>query len=417
MTEYLKTAKSITGLLAWSSMYFAILASVLYIVSNDNSQYITALIMLLPFAGTIFFCMRAKNIIIYVAYHIGLIVLVWVLEGTPAAQGLKNTWVLTAAVLLQMILFLSKRIRAGSRKYFLSLPPILAVVFFILWIIANGMKLPSLAFVLVITACIYMLSCVLGIYLANMADYIDSNNQMANMPVSALIRSGNNQITVFMLLGITAVMLFTNMGLDRLLEQLKNLLLSGIRFLFSFAPNNTENIAPAPETATPSAPIEPPITADDSVPSPIAEAVSNIFITIVQIALIIGAVVLVFYILYQIWQRFNVFSFHRKKSKTAPDTEDVIEKLDTVKTRRYKFSFSPALPEDKIRRIYYKKIQSRHKKEPLDPAMTPKDLTESIHPADNEAAREFTRIYEQARYSGQPSPQDTAAYKNLSKKL
>lgn len=417
MTEHLKTAKSITGLLAWFSLYFAILASVLYIVSNDNSQYITALIMLLPFAGTIFFFMRAKNIIIYVAYHIGLIILVWVLEGTPAAQGLKNTWVLTAAILLQMLLFLSKRIRAGGRKYFLSLPPMLAVVFFILWIIANGMKLPSLASVLVITACIYMLSCVLGIYLANMADYIDSNKQMANMPVSALIRSGNSQITVFMLLGVTAVMLFTNMGLDRLLEQLKNLLLSGIRFLFSFAPNNTENIAPAPETSAPSAPIEPPIAADDSVPSPIAEAVSNIFITIVQIALIIGAVMLVFYILYQIWQRFNGFSFHRKKSKTVSDTEDVIEKLDTVKTRRHKFSFSPALPEDKIRRIYYKKIQSRHKKEPLDPAMTPKDLTESIHPVDNEAAREFTRIYEQARYSGQPSPQDTAAYKNLSKKL
>ena len=54
--------------------------------------------------------------------------------------------------------------------------------------------------------------------------------------------------------------------------------------------------------------------------------------------------------------------FKRKsRRKDTPENEDIIEKLTAPEGRRI-FRLRPGMPEDKIRKIYYKKIQSGHKK-------------------------------------------------------
>lgn len=417
MTDRLKTIKTVTDVLSWLALYFAVLATVLYCTASDSQSYILAGTMLIPFGGTMLLYARSKNLAIYVAYHLLLCLLCFGLLRTTISPGAVRVGILIAAIIFTGILFLAKRVHAGDRALELGLSPFLAVIFFILWIIADGMKLPSLCAVLPVAACLYMLSQVLGIYLSNMIAYIESNKGMANMPASALIRSGNGQMGIFMILSFLAILLFTHMGLDQLLNQLKSLLLAGIRFLFSLAPNNTDEVVQEAVSTSQTPSMEAPVL-DSEGPSPIAEAISDMFVSVVKIGLFVAAAILIVYGIYQLWLRFNGFSFQKKKKARGNDgVEDVVEKLDTKKKNRRAPWFSPALPEDKIRRIYYKKIQGRHKKEAVNQSLTPEELTASIAPADSDAAKEFTRIYEQARYGREPQPQDVAAYKNLAKKL
>ena len=416
MTKALKRIQTATYIVAWFSLYFALVSFALFIAGNDISRFLKALLMLLTFGGTIFLSARAKHMSIYILYHGGLIALLWGLERTAAAQGIADVCILTAALLIQAIILLVKRIHTAGREYQLKLSPLLTVIFFILWIIVSGMKLSPLAGLLPVIACIYMLATVLGIYLDNMMDYIESNKQMANMPAAALIRSGNVQMAIFMLLGVAGIFLFTHIGLDRLLEQLKNLLLAGIRFLFSLAPSSTDEATQAPVNTPQMPSVETPLNAPEA-PSRLMIAISNVLMTVVEIALIVGAAALAIYIIYQIWQRFNGISFQKKKAREITRTEDVIEKLEAPKHRRHSSLFTAALPEEKIRRIYYKKIQGRHKKDPVSPNLTPTELTQSINPQDSDAARQFTQIYEQARYSKETPGIDSTAYKNLGKRI
>lgn len=418
MTDKLKKARNITDLFTWFSMYFSFVAFVLCFADNKNSQYILALAMLIPFTGTILLSIKTGNLAIYTAYHLILIIFIWIIQYFSSAPGIVNAGILTAAIIIQMIVFLSKRLHSKNHQRFLSISPVLAVLFFILWIFADGMEISSLTKILPIAACLYMLCSVLGIYLTNMINYIESNREMANIPAYALIRSGNGQMAIFMVLAFAAILLFTNAGLDRLLSQLKNLLLSGIRFIFSFAPNNTETIdsvtAETAETFT-----ETPSFVQESESSPVMMAVSDFLMTIIQIVLIIGAAAVIIYGIYQLWLHFNGFSFKRKSAKEAPDElNDVIEKIQSPLRRRSRiWSMGSGLPENKIRRIYYKKIQSKYKKQPVKRSLTPQELTDSIKPSDKQIASEFTEIYEQVRYSRDPRQVDPGAYKNLAKKL
>ena len=152
--------------------------------------------------------------------------------------------------------------------------------------------------------------------------------------------------------------------------------------------------------------------------SPILIAASDFIMALFRVILVVGAAALVIFMIYQLIQRFNGLTVSRSKEMAKePESEDVIEKIITPKGRRTSFFFSSALPDDKIRRIYYKKISGRHKKSPIDRSMSPQELTESISPQDSEAARQFTEIYERVRYSGRTETEDVAAYKNLAKKV
>lgn len=418
MTEKLKTGRNLADLLCWCCMYFGLCASVLYLITQNSNQFIIALTLAVTLIGTVYLSVRARAIF-YIGYHILLIAITWGFSRTLASPGLISTWAITVLILFQMILFFSKRLHSKEQARYLKASPALAILFFVLWIISNGMGHGILSTVLVVTACVYLLSSILTMYLTNMLSYITGNRQMANMPVRALVHSGNFQISLFMLLALGAMVMFTNMGLGQLFNGLKNLLLAAVRFLFSFAPSNEETTysqaqtsAPLPDMETNTAPLP-----DDGT-SPILIAASDFIMALFRVILVVGAAALVIFMIYQLIQRFNGLTVSRSKEKAKePESEDVIEKIITPKGRRTSFFFSSALPDDKIRRIYYKKISGRHKKSPIDRSMSPQELTESISPQDSEAARQFTEIYERVRYSGRTETEDVAAYKNLAKKV
>lgn len=420
MTENIRKACYITDLLSWFFLYYAFLSTGLYMVNMDIRPCLVSLLTVIPFSGTVLLSQRAKNAVLYVLYHAALLLPVWLCYGVASVLNLGNALLLTAAVLVPFILFFTKRLHAEKDTHYLSISPYMAVVFFILWIIADQMAYGPLATLLLICACIFLLTCILGQYLNNLYAYVENNAQVANMPLGAILHSSHGVMAIFMVLALACILLFTSLGLGRLITALKNLLLSGIRFLLALVPQNTgENTAMADIIEETQAAAQQPMMMDDGGTSPIMVAISNVIFTILQIALILGAAALIIYTIYQLYRRFGSFSFHKKaKAAGGQDCNDVIEKIAAPRKIRRSIFPGGRMPEDKVRRIYYKKIQSGHKKEPVPASQTPTQLTQALSQADTEAGAKLTELYEKARYSPHPTtPEDIALAKSLAKKI
>lgn len=420
MTERIRKACYMTDLLTWFLLYYGILCIGLYTYNNNITPCLVALLTVLPFAGTVLLSQYAKNAALYVLYHAALLAAIWLCHFLlPAFLDMGNALLLTAAVIVPFLLFFTKRLHAEKDAHYLNITPLLAMVFFILWIIADQMDFAPLATLIIAAACGFLMLCLLGQYLNNFYDYMENNSQVANMPIGAILHSSNGVMAIFMVLAMACILLFTNLGLGRLITALKELLLSGIRYLLSLAPESEPTQYSANVAAETGAAAQPQFMAEDGGTSPIMIAISNVIFTILQIALIIGAAVLIIYTIYQLYRRFGSFNFNKKaKIAAQDDCNDVVEKIVTPKRARRSFLFTGTMPEDKIRRLYYKKIRSAHKKEPVPQTQTPSELTQSLQPSDLEAAARFTALYEKARYSNHaPTAEDIASAKSLAKKL
>lgn len=453
MTDTLKKVCTAAGFFSWCCLYFACVSCILTLISNDPADFLTALILVIPFAGTLLLSRSTKNAALYIGYHILLLAVIWGMDQAGLFLQAWRPWVFSGLILAAMIIFFAKRIYSGKtddddmpqpdhpapapaagpghssqspdapegparsrRSTYFSVHPAAAVVFFILWLAADALDAPQTAMAMTLCACVFLLTAILTIYLTNIEDYISGNRQIANIPIKAIIRSGNGSITAFLLLGLVLMAVFTHMGLERFLTGLKDLLLAIIRFLFSFLPQGND-AAPVPETEVQaSSPSGFPLEGGET--SPIMEAISNFLVAFMQIALILGAAALVIYIVYQLWSRFLGSSLKKESSAKDPSgPNDVVEKLKKTPSSKRGPLFFSSLPKNKIRRIYYKKISGRHKQAAIDPSMTPDQLTRAIAPNDPEAARKFTEIYEKARYSKTPDDGDISAYKELSGKI
>ncbi len=228
-------------------------------------------------------------------------------------------------------------------------------------------------------------------------------------------------MTAFMVLCLAAMVIFTNMGLGRVVSGLGTLGKYFLRWFFSLFPESESSVQTITETVEESmAPMENPMMSlEDDGTSEVMVALSDVLVSILQIVLIIIVAVGIIYGIYQLFQRFGHTTFE-KKAKKQDDEEtydDVVEKLVTQKNKRRSL-FGERLPEDKIRRIYYKKIQGAHKKENVNTSLTPQELTEKAAQKSNDYTDEFTRIYEQARYGPEGNQNlDASYYKSVAKKI
>lgn len=420
MTENIRKTSYMADLLSWFFLYYAILITGLYTLNKDIRSCLLALLTVIPFAGCVLLSQRAKNAVYYILYHAALLGLIWLCHSAVPLLDLSNALLLSAAVLVPFILFFTKRMHTAKDTHYLKISPYMAIIFFILWIIADQMAFGALATLLLVCACVFLLMCILGQYLNNLYAYVENNAQVANMPLGAILHSSHGVMAIFMVLALACILLFTNLGLGRFITALKDLLLSGLRFLLSLAPESEPaDFAPTEIIEETQGSGQMPMMMDDGGTSPIMVAISNVIFTILQIALIIGAAALIIYTIYQLYRRFGSFSFNKKdKAADGQDCNDVIEKIITPKKQRRSIFSGNRMPEDKIRRIYYKKIQSNHKKEPVPVSFTPTQLTQTLGSSDNEAGARLTQLYEKARYSPhETTSEDIAMAKSLSKKL
>ena len=73
MTDTLKKVCTAAGFFSWCCLYFACVSCILTLISNDPADFLTALILVIPFAGTMLLSRSAKNAALYIGYHILLL--------------------------------------------------------------------------------------------------------------------------------------------------------------------------------------------------------------------------------------------------------------------------------------------------------------------------------------------------------
>lgn len=408
-------------LLCWFCVYYSIICTALVLTGSPVAACLWSIILLIPFAGTVILSMRAKNAFLYVLYHIFLLVCLWfILHFTGNISG-ATPWIFTVGIVAAFVIFFSKRTHISESKHYLKVIPAVVFVFFVLGIIANNFDAAYLSPLYLICACIYLLGYILSKYINNLNDYISGNRQVANMPVTSIKKASHGLMAAFMILCLAAIVIFTNMGLGRIVSGLGTLGKHFLRWFFSLFPESESSVQTITETVEESmaAMENPMMSLEDDGTSEVMVALSDVLISVFRIALIIIVAVGIIYGIYQLFQRFGHATFDKKAKKQEDEEtyDDVVEKIVTQKNKRRSL-FSERLPEDKIRRVYYKKVQAAHKKDAVDKTMTPKELTAKISQKDSEYQNEFTQIYEQARYGPEADQNlDVSYYKNLAKKI
>ncbi len=408
-------------LLCWFMVYYSVICTLLILTGSPALSCLWAIALIIPFAATILLSLRAKNAFLYVLYHIVMLICLWlILYFTGNLRGFVP-WILTLGMVVTFVVFFSKRIHVSENDHYMRVIPVIVFVFFILNIVANNFDAGHISPLYLICACIFLLSYLLSKYLNNLNTYIGNNRQVANMPVSSIKKSSYGLMTAFLILSVACIVIFTNMGLGRIVSGLGTL---GKHFLQWFFSQFPESESTAPTIAeniqeTMAAMENPMMSMEEDGTSEVMVALSNVFMSIVQVALVIIIAIGIIYTLYQLYQRFGHISIEKKdKGQFSEETfDDVVEKIVTQK-QKHRSIFSERLPEDKIRRIYYKKIQGAHKKESVNTTLTPWELTEKLSPKHEGFANEFTSIYEQARYGPETEQNfDVNYYKNLAKKI
>ena len=410
-------------LLCWFTIYYSVICTLLTLTGSPFSACLWSIILVIPFAGTVIFSLRAKNAFLYILYHIFVLIgLGLILYFTNNLVGFVP-WILAAGIIIPFIVFFSKRTHLSENTHYLKVIPVAVFVFFVLGIIANNTDAGHLNPLYLICACIYLLGYLLSKYINNLHAYINGNRQVANMPVSAIKKSSYGLITAFMIMSIACLFIFTNMGLGRIVSGFGTLGRYFLIWFFSLFPESETVTSTIKETTdeTMAAMENPMMSMEDDGTSEVMVALSDFVMAIVQVVIVVIVAIGLIYTLYQLYQRFGHITIEKKQKKPKDKAEetfdDVIEKLTTAKIKRRSI-FAERLPEDKIRRIYYKKIQGAHKKESVNTALTPQELTEKIASKNAAQTDEFTQIYEQARYGPDKNRDfDVSYYKNLAKKI
>ncbi|MFR8317474.1 MAG: hypothetical protein ACLU94_04925 [Catenibacillus sp.] len=414
MIERIQKAAFLLEIICCFGLFYGILCTAMYSFIPDHRLCMAALVLILPFIGSAFGARHLKNVIFFAGYHLIQAILCWLIA--PNLQLALILVIYTAAV---FIFFFFKRLHQSPTADFLEVSVYTCGIYFILWVISLQLEHEFLCTLLIVSACIFLLLKIVSMYLHNLTEYLKSNKDIANMPVKAIFKSGNSLMTIYMVISVGAMILFTNIGLDKLLSWLKNALLTVIRFLFSLASSNGADIAETIQATE-----QPPVPSGDMFPteaaqvSPFMEMLNTIIMTTLQILIGAGAVILVLFLIYRLYRRFNDAKAPKRWIQENGQCHDIVEKLEAPSVKKKLTFFRSSMPEDKIRRIFYKKIRSHYKKKEISPTLTPSQLTADLDIPDSDAAKQFTQIYEKSRYGQYKADnEEIEKYKDLSRKI
>ncbi|MBQ4069291.1 MAG: hypothetical protein IJC76_08570 [Lachnospiraceae bacterium] len=142
---------------------------------------------------------------------------------------------------------------------------------------------------------------------------------------------------------------------------------------------------------------------------------------IAEISRILSMVVLLAIVILVLYLIFKFISMYFRKNSSGNDVVEKVEKVISEKSKKTTRSFNLFKAKnnnDKVRRLYKKKILSYNKTFiNIDDADTPKDLQDKIHNKSGDNLRDLTVIYEAARYGNNViSNSELAIAKKLTKK-
>lgn len=363
------------------------------LLKHDYKAFIFPFIIL-PFLIASFFMRKfINNIIVFLLFHILLYIICFFI---PLGNSEKTLIIFSLTVLTILdFKFWSKN---SLRKRLVNSPSIFFEIFFIIVLIhgtiVNSKEIIILSYAL---GLIFLLVKFITNYLDNLEIYIARNSNIKNVPIKQLISLNSSIffIIIFLIFIILAIVKILNLEkylyapFEPILSFFKIALATFFKYLFSIA---TDSSNPSFSEVEEAIPIETAkALSGNSTFTKFLETLFNIFVFLLVAFFCYLAIKIIYSYLKNNFSKNNI-----KTDKIEYLNSEKI--IDTEEKINSKFSLKPKNNNEKIRKIFYKRVK-KNKKLNINNKLTAKEISNKISKNDNISLEELTTLYEKARYS------------------
>lgn len=392
----MKKITSINNLLTFFIEFLVFYISIfegMILLKHDYKAFIFPFIIL-PFLIASFFMRKfINNIIVFLLFHILLYVICFFLPLDSSEKTL-IIFSLTIITILDFK-FWSKN---SLRKRIVNSPSIFFEIFFIIVLIhgtiVNYKEIIILSYAL---GLIFLLVKFITNYLDNLEVYIARNSNVKNVPIKQLISLNSSIffIIIFLIFIILAIVKILNLEkylyapFEPILSFLKIALATFFKYLFSIA---TDSSNPSFSEVEETIPVETATAlSSNNAFTKVLETLFNIFVFLLVAFFCYLAIKIIYSYLRNNFSKNNI-----KTDKIEYlNSEKIIDNEEKINS---KFSLKPKNNNEKIRKIFYKRVK-KNKKLNINNKLTAKEISNKISKNDNVSLEELTTLYEKARYS------------------
>ena len=392
----MKKITSINNLLTFFIEFLVFYISIfegMILLKHDYKAFIFPFIIL-PFLIASFFMRKfINNIIVFLLFHILLYIICFFI---PLGSSEKTLIIFSLTVLTILdFKFWSKN---SLRKRLVNSPSIFFEIFFIIVLIhgtiVNSKEIIILSYAL---GLIFLLVKFITNYLDNLEIYIARNSNIKNVPIKQLISLNSSIffIIIFLIFIILAIVKILNLEkylyapFEPILSFFKIALATFFKYLFSIA---TDSSNPSFSEVEETIPIETATAlSGNSTFTKVLETLFNIFVFLLVAFFCYLAIKIIYSYLKNNFSKSNI-----KTDKIEYLNSEKI--IDTEEKINSKFSLKPKNNNEKIRKIFYKRVK-KNKKLNINNKLTAKEISNKISKNDNISLEELTTLYEKARYS------------------
>lgn len=392
----MKKITSINNLLTFFIEFLVFYISIfegMILLKHDYKAFIFPFIIL-PFLIASFFMRKfINNIIVFLLFHILLYVICFFLPLDSSEKTL-IIFSLTIITILDFK-FWSKN---SLRKRIVNSPSIFFEIFFIIVLIhgtiVNYKEIIILSYAL---GLIFLLVKFITNYLDNLEVYIARNSNVKNVPIKQLISLNSSIffIIIFLIFIILAIVKILNLEkylyapFEPILSFLKIALATFFKYLFSIA---TDSSNPSFSEVEETIPVETATAlSGNNAFTKVLETLFNIFVFLLVAFFCYLAIKIIYSYLRNNFSKNNI-----KTDKIEYlNSEKIIDNEEKINS---KFSLKPKNNNEKIRKIFYKRVK-KNKKLNINNKLTAKEISNKISKNDNVSLEELTTLYEKARYS------------------
>lgn len=392
----MKKITSINNLLTFFIEFLVFYISIfegMILLKHDYKVFIFPFIIL-PFLIASFFMRKfINNIIIFLLFHILLYIICFFI---PLGNSEKTLIIFSLTVLT--ILDFKFWNKNSLRKRLVNSPSIFFEIFFIIVLIhgtiVNSKEIIILSYAL---GLIFLLVKFITNYLDNLEIYIARNSNIKNVPIKQLISLNSSIffIIIFLIFIILAIVKILNLEkylyapFEPILSFFKIALTTFFKYLFSIA---TDSSNPSFSEVEETIPIETATAlSGNSTFTKVLETLFNIFVFLLVAFFCYLAIKVIYSYLKNNFSKNNI-----KTDKIEYLNSEKI--IDTEEKINSKFSLKPKNNNEKIRKIFYKRVK-KNKKLNINNKLTAKEISNKISKNDNISLEELTTLYEKARYS------------------
>ena len=275
-------------------------------------------------------------------------------------------------------------------------------------LIMVGLNIIAIRFDLVVVSQVYFYLSVVYLIMAlirwhwvSLSSQMERFLVMPSQPIARIIRFNKILLAGYIICAAVLLILSPILHLHDVVPWLGQLLLAAIRWLVSLM-SRSQPSETTPETVPSAQPTEsePIFPIDTNEPARWLLVLQEIIYYLVIAAAVAAFIGLLIYLLYRIYKRFYESGqpdTDKRESLLPNITSQVMERLDRTKNR-WLAQFGQS-PEQKIRRLYFKLIDSQiHHGLAYKPSLTARQMVDLLNHDKYPELADVSLLYEQARY-------------------